>query len=53
VQGFGVLIVLHDDRSTGQLKVRQVSEVNTMRYMPIVLIANVFEELENYSWTIS
>ncbi|CAG7853027.1 SubName: Full=Related to phytochrome {ECO:0000313/EMBL:CCA70880.1} [Serendipita indica DSM 11827] len=26
VQGFGVLIVLHDDAETGQLKVRQVSE---------------------------
>ena len=29
VQGFGVLIVLHDDSETGQLKVRQVSEVHS------------------------
>jgi hypothetical protein len=27
VQGFGVLMVLHDDRKTGKLPVRQVSEV--------------------------
>src|SRR5258706_6473808 len=27
VQGFGVLMVLHDDRITGKLPVRQVSEV--------------------------
>lgn len=28
VQGFGVLMVLHDDRRTGKLPVRQVSEVS-------------------------
>ena len=28
VQGFGVLMVLHDDRTTGKLPVRQVSEVS-------------------------
>ena len=28
VQGFGVLMVLHDDRKTGKLPVRQVSEVS-------------------------
>ena len=27
VQGFGVLMVLHDDRESGQLQIRQVSEV--------------------------
>jgi hypothetical protein len=27
VQGFGVLMVVHDDRESGQMKVRQVSEV--------------------------
>jgi hypothetical protein len=30
VQGFGVLMVLHDDRTTGKLPVRQVSEVSLL-----------------------